>query len=208
MLELSNYIRNIAVFLIFASFVTIISPGEKYERYINLVLGIILIFVVASPLMGVIGALSGSSGGIFADISLQYDRAAMAGQIENADEAGREMIISGYREALTEQMERIVRNHGEFVLHRVDFEIDTRSRENFGKILGIYIVVGKASVAGRTPFITIDPVRIAVGVNTRGELGQNENAETHLAQIMSLKNVISDFYNLDMENIILETRDQ
>ena len=203
MLELSGYIRNIAVFLIFASFVTIISPGKKYEQYINLVLGIILIFVVTAPLMGVIGALSGGSGNIFADVNLQYDRAAMARQIENADEARQEMILLGYRDALTEQMERIVRNHGEFVLHGVDFEIDME--ENFGKILNIYVVVGESSVGSRTPFITIDPVRIG-GVNTRGEPGQN--AETQPPQIMSLKNVISDFYNLDMENIILETRDQ
>ena len=201
MLELSNYVRNIAVFLIFASFVTIISPGKKYEQYINLVLGVILIFVVTAPLAGVIGALAGGSGDIFRDIELSYDRAMLARQIESGGEAQLEMILAGYKDALTEQMGRIVRNHGEFELVGVEFDVDTG--ENFGQILAVRAVVTEAT-GGRTPFIHIDPVRIAIGVNDRG--GDRDREHVESPQIMSLKNAVSDFYNLDIENIILETR--
>jgi len=202
MIELSNYVRNIAVFLIFASFVTIILPGKKYEQYVNLVLGIILIFVVTAPLAGVIGALAGGSGDIFRDVGLTHDRAVLARQIESGGEAQLEMILSGYKEALTAQVDRIVQSHGEFELIYVEFDVDVG--ENFGEILAVRAVVGE-SAGNRTPLISIDPVRIALGVNDRGQATEGRDVES--PQIMSLKSAISDFYNLDIENIILETRD-
>jgi len=73
--EIGDYIRNIAMFLIFSSFVGIIMPGEKYKQYVDLALGIILILVIIAPLGNVITALGGD---VFSDISLSYDRALMA----------------------------------------------------------------------------------------------------------------------------------
>ena len=203
MIEIGNYVRNIAVFMIFSSFIGIIMPGEKYKQYVDLVLGIVLIFVIIAPLGGIIAGLSGGSGDIFSDINLSYDRAVMARHIESAEEAGLEQILSNYREALTEQLRRIVGNHA-FTLHHAEFEIDTG--EDFGKILHLHLVVSQGE-ASSARLVRIDPVRINPAINTRGQAQTAENGDVETPQIMSLKNVISDFYNLDMSNIILEMRD-
>jgi len=199
---LANYIRNIAVFMIFASFVTIICPSKKFEQYINLVLGIIMIFVVAAPLAGIITSITGSSGNILRDMHINYDRAVLARQIADADQAGRDAIIAEYRSALTEQLRRVVDTHGTFSLQDAYFDIDVD--ENFGKILSIHAVLTTRTV-GRQPLISIDPVRIEIGIGTRGLPASSDATES--PQILTLKNAISDFYNLDMSNIILETRD-
>jgi len=198
MIELSNYIRNIAVFLIFTSFIKIISPGGKYDKYINLILGIILIFMIATPIFSIIGWISG--GGTLPDLSVQQDRAALVRQIEDSDAAGQEMILDAYREGLAARLRHIVDGHGEFVLVESLFEIDRE--ENFGDIKSLHMIVDK--IGGSMPFISIDRVRIDFGVNTRGQPQEDGDAEPW--QIMSLKNLISDFYNLDMQNIVIETR--
>ncbi len=46
---MADYVRNIAVFLIFTSFVGIILPNGKYKSYCNLVLGLILILIIIKP---------------------------------------------------------------------------------------------------------------------------------------------------------------
>ena len=201
---LSDYIRNLAMFLIFSSFISIISPGKKYEQYINLVLGIILIFILTAPLAGVVNALSNSSGDIFADINLAYDRAALARQISYADAANQDLILSIYKEGLTEQTRRLVENHGEFYLEEAFFEIDVD--ENFGDILSIHLILSEVGVSQR--FLRIDPVRITPVIGGRGER-QAEAAESDVENphILSLKNLLSSFYNLDKRNIILEARD-
>ncbi|MDR2166333.1 MAG: stage III sporulation protein AF [Clostridiales bacterium] len=203
MLELSNYIRNLAVFLIFASFVTIITPGKKYEKYLNLVLGIILIFIITAPLAGVINALAGSSGDIFADISLAYDRAAMAAQIDRADQEGREAILALYREGLTDQTRRLIDSHGEFSLVAANFQIDTEN--NFGEILSMHLIL--APTQANTPFLRIEPIRIPPTIDNRGEPATQASDNVESPHIMSLKNLLAGFYNLALDNIILETID-
>ena len=204
MTALSDYIRNLAVFLIFASFINIINPGKKFERYINLVLGIILIFVLTAPLAGVINALANSSGDIFADTMLNYDKAALAKHIENADGAGQELILQMYKDGLTQQAKRLVENHGSFSLSHADFEIDT-GQKNFGEILSMRLTLQSADNKGS--FVRIEPVKIQPILGNRGEPVETEQNLVESAQIMSLKNLLSGFYNLDMQNIILETTD-
>jgi len=209
MAELSNYIRNIAIFLIFSSFVSIIMPGEKFKQYIDLLLGIVLIFVVIAPLGGIIAGLSGGSGDIFRDIGLEYDRAVLSRQIEWAQEAGMEAVLQNYHDGLTEQLQRIVGNHG-FTLENAEFKIDT-TQENFGTITSLNAVLTPGHASGQS-LINIDPVRINTTIGQMGQDPQRHSAahgenDAESPQIMSLKNVISDFYNLDIANIILETRD-
>ncbi|MCL2353931.1 MAG: stage III sporulation protein AF [Defluviitaleaceae bacterium] len=202
MTHIADYIRNLAVFIIFSSFISIINPGKKYEQYINLVLGIILIFIIISPLSGIINAFAGSSGDIFADISLSYDRAALARQIEQADQSQRELIISIYKEGLTAQIERLIDNHGYFTLDYASFSID--ERENFGEIITIHLFL--IEIERARAFIRIDPVRIDPIIGSRGEPRQTGAENQAAPEILSLKNLLSSFYNLDMQNIILEVR--
>ena len=201
MIELSNYIRNLAVFLIFSSFITIITPNKKYENYINLTLGIILIFLIIAPLSGIINAFNTSSGDIFADISLSYDRAALAQQIAAADQAGQENILALYREGLTDQTRRIIDNHGEFELIAASFQIN--QLENFGEITAMHLILSERGA--NRPLIRIDPVRITPAINTRGEPAPQSDNHVENPHIMSLKNLLSSFYNLGVDNIILET---
>lgn len=203
MTALSDYIRNLAVFLLFASFITIINPGKKFEHYINLVLGIILIFVLIAPLSGVINALAGSSGDIFADITLAYDRAAMARQIEQADQQQQEVIIALFIEGLTQQTQRLVDNHGHFYLENVNFSINTS--DNFGEILEMHLILRRRDQ--NVPFIRVEPIRITPTIGTRGEPQQNDEDIGENPHIVSLRNLLRDFYNLANDNIILETMD-
>jgi hypothetical protein len=200
MQAVSEYIRNIAVFLIFSSFITIISPGKKYEPYINLVLGIILIFLITIPLTGVINAIAGSSGDFFSDATLQHERAVMARQIEDAGRAQIDAILESYIRSLNQQLSRIVSDHG-FTLHYADFEIESGLSEglDFGAILSMRITVSEDDVP--LPLIRIDPVRILPAVNTRGQPVPSEIEES--TRIISLKNAISDFYNLSEDNIYI-----
>jgi len=204
MTALSDYIRNLAVFILFSSFISIIIPGKKYEHYINLVLGVILIFLIIAPLSGVIAALSSSSGDIFADTALAYNRAALARQIEAADQAGQEAILALYREGLAEQAGRLIDNHGHFSLLAANFQINS-GPENFGEITSMHLILSPKDTT--TPLVRIEPIRITPAINTRGEPAPQNDTAVECPHIMSLKNLLASFYSLAADNIILETRE-
>jgi len=111
--------------------------------------------------------------------------------------------LAAYHEALTEQLRRLIAAYGYFALDTARFAVDTG--ENFGEILHIWAVLTNVDDR-QTPLIVIDPVRISPEINTRGQAAAMD-AGGENPQIMSLKYLISDFYNLAYANIILEMRD-
>jgi len=193
--------QNIALYLILTSFVSIITPQKKFKQYIDLCLGVIFIFIVLSPLTGFINAISGSDN-MFSDISLRYNQHLLQNQIYEANSEHIGRIMTNFEVGLLEQLHRIVDAHGEFTVLQAQFFISDNI-EAFGQLLGLQMAVSNIESTARTPFITIEPIRIAPNVNTRGQRPElNEDIET--SQILSLKSIISDFYNLDKQNIIIE----
>ena len=196
----SAYVQNIAIFLILTSFISIIMPQKRFKQYIDLCLGIIFIFLVTSPLSGILSAITGGGQNIFADIELSYNRAVIQAQIDAADEVSRERIVADFEAGLKAQLDRLIETQGYSVVF-ADFDIDATA-ENFGRILSLELVVSQEA-AGGIPFISIDPIRITPSINTRGETPYAPDFEDN-GHILSIKSIISDFYNLDMDNIMLE----
>lgn len=47
---MEDYLRNLAMYLIFDAFIGIILPSDKYKKYISLVSGFILILIMLTPI--------------------------------------------------------------------------------------------------------------------------------------------------------------
>lgn len=44
------YFRNIVIFIIFSTFVSLLLPSNKYKQFIDLVMGLILVSIILSPI--------------------------------------------------------------------------------------------------------------------------------------------------------------
>jgi len=204
MAELSNYVRTIAIFIIFMSFTVIIIPENKYEKYIKLVMGIMLVAVIVGPLAGVLARFGG-----IGDFSLAgmpaIDMRQIDEQIANASTEQIEQILAIYHADLAAHLERLVNTGSQYTFIDGFFDI-ARNEDNFGQLLGLRLTVTTAQQhAGG--MITIDPVRIDISVNTRGLGRQGDSSENvENEQVMALKNLIADFYNLDKTSIHVSIR--
>ena len=204
MTELADYVRNIAVFIIFMTFVSIIVPENKYEKYAKLIMGIVLMGIVISPLAGIVGRLSDSGGFVLNGMPL-IDMRQIETQITSASEFQIDSILTAYQADLTTHLRRLVENSSEYSLLDAYFDIG-RSEENFGKILGIHLTVSPHPPHNARGLITIDPVRIDISVNTRGLGRQTEQENVENEQMLALKNLIANFYNVDIESIHVSIR--
>jgi len=209
MAELSNYVRNIAVFIIFMGFVSIIIPGDKYEKYVNLVMGIILVFMALSPMTRIFGNVAAGEILPFSVVTETASLRSLEQDIQSAGNAQAENIIANYHAELIAQLERLVNTGSEYTFIRGRFDIDV-SQEHFGRILRLDLTVSQTSAtspasAGQSRnLVNIDPIRIEVAVNTRGENRGNteQNGQSvESGHMVSLKNLISNFYNMDTGNI-------
>lgn len=201
---LSEYVRNLGMFLLFMTFVSIITPNSKYKGYINLIMGFMLIFVIISPISNVVASSFITLEDIFAEVGIEINSNNNMENITTKQEffesSQRAIILDSFKRDLIVQIEGILQEKG-FSATKVSLDIDD-SEEKFGDIKSIYIhMIDMDKEENRTSIIQIERISInRVGnidnVNSNDEMSQSE-------EVKNLKNYISDFYNLSVDNIYI-----
>lgn len=187
---LSAYVSNIVYFVLFATFVGIIAPHSKYKQYINMMLGLVLIILVAGPVRDWLGGEVPPVNQIFAGIG--------AG-------AGEEITdFSRYEDMQLDMVRKTYNQYAEKQIHallsgrtRLDIvSVEIIASVDLGEIQEIYAVMkekeGEKKESGQR-LIRIEPVRRS----SPDEQPDEPNAD----EIKSIKKIISDFYNLSADNI-------
>jgi len=193
----SGYVAGIAVFIIFAGFVSMIAPQKKYKEYIDLVMAFGLILVLITPISSAIGFLSGSSG--FSNLTMTT-AGVVPPNAAHIEQTQLSLILEQFSGELTAHLERIVDNNGQFSMASSRFYLDDNI-DNFGAIRGVSVWIReRGEEQGETasrPFIRVE--RIEVTPFTRNTPIEETEAED--SRIISLKNAISNFYQIRNEHI-------
>ena len=169
-----DYLRNIAYYLVFMAVVGVIVPSGNYKKYIALVMGIMLIGVVLRPLTTFIERPQLPMTNLFGNV-IPPDISEHGSHIEPA-----------FHYQLSNQVRALLLRNG-FELVSAEWE----TAEDFTYIRQVNLDVRIIEVEPTSrPFIRVEPVRISPYQPSE------EPEETKV-----IKNLISDFYNMDVGNI-------
>ncbi|MDE6357054.1 MAG: stage III sporulation protein AF, partial [Eubacteriales bacterium] len=98
-----DYIRNIIIFLLFTSFLQIIMPNDRYKNYIQLILGMVLIFIMVKPAKDLFKNFEKI------DFSKSYEETFTAEYDEQKYvEIHNEMVYGLFEENIKAQIEKII----------------------------------------------------------------------------------------------------
>lgn len=191
---ISHYIKNIAVFLVFVSFVGIILPNTKYKNYINIVMGFILIFIMLEPVTRLLYGKDNPMDSVMLNMELELEKNIVNNESQYYDDMKNQMIMENFNVLIKQQVENILEQEG----YRVsDFQLTCI--ENTGEIQTLVLTVSKETVEPTAkPFVRIESVKIETSKrkeNPTAAIGEED------PEIKNVKNKISDFYNLSKDNI-------
>ncbi len=216
---ISSYIKNIAFFLIFISFVGIIVPNDKYKKYISILLGFVLIILVISPIKGVFNGEAINFPSMFKELNEAYagQNVEISKENEKYLELRKKAIADNFLAQIRLSLEGLLGNEGVLLKDlTVDFNEET------GELYGLTISAlkkadnsAKPPEKTKKPFIRIEPVEIKPKASEQKASEQNaseqnaseQNTESEAlneideAQIKKVKKAISDFYNMSVDNI-------
>lgn len=174
-----DYIKNIILFLIFTSFIQIILPSSKYRSYINLILGTILIFVMISPLNKMLGNLENIK-----TITIFKEDYKTNINI-NSDkylEVQNKMIKRAFEDNIKNQINTMLKD--EYYVTNINISLyENKYKELFIEKIQLDIVYNNKN-------IYVEPFK---------ESSNNIKDD-------KIKNLISNMYNLDDENIIINLK--
>jgi len=179
-----EYLRNITYYLMFMAVVGLIAPSGNYKKYIAVVMGIMLIGVVINPITAGLGQSSLPMTEIFGNIL----PAPTASQSDHFFWQ-QEQIQAAFHAQLTAQVDALLARNG-YQLISADWE----TSEDFTTIRNIRLQARVVETAPTpVPFIRIKPIRVA----PYQPMEEPEEAR-------EIKNLISDFYDLSVDNIYVE----
>ena len=188
-----EYIRNITYYLVFASVVGIFAPVGKYKKFVNLVMGFVLLLLMVQPLAGFFagrdipvtqwfaGPIPTMNGGLTGNLDAVY-----ASWWDD-------YFSTAFQSQLEAQLSRLLEANG-YTLYSAEFTYSA----DFSQIESVSVHVSVSptySPGERVPFIRIQPPRFE-----RIQIGETPPAETCPHQ-EKVKTLISEFYNLPKSHI-------
>lgn len=184
MVHFYNYIREIILFIIFTSFIQVILPSTRYKSYIHLIFGMILIFIMIEPINSIYNNFKN-----FNISKIDYYKKEI-NTLNNYNEEEYKLLKNNllediFKENIKFQIEKIID-----CKYKIE-EIDIKIQE--GKYQNLIITNINLKLIDRQNKIY---VRSFNENEIKLEKFRNNN-------INDIKKLISDFYNLSIDNIFI-----
>ncbi|MCL2564293.1 MAG: stage III sporulation protein AF [Defluviitaleaceae bacterium] len=195
---LRDYVQNIAMVVIFTSFLGFVLPRGKYKDYIKLITGLVVILAVISPVAVFFDHRSLDDFFREAQRQIGMDIATNTNAIAGGtpfEDTMRRAVLDEYRAGLKTQISLKISNLG-YELREASIYIN-EGNENFGMIEALVLTIAKKEVEEERGLIRVE----RVNVGTIGVRGLENEAADNDPEINAIKNLLSDFYNLSVENI-------
>lgn len=137
-----EWVRNIVYYLIFMTIITNLLPAGKYEKYLRLFAGCILILLVIKPLTGSL-RLEEKINAVFRSVSFENEAGELKGELDGMEQKRLEHLIGRYEASAEEELIRMAGEEGiEAVAASVAIEGDS-TKPDFGKVKKIALKLKK-----------------------------------------------------------------
>ena len=189
---LRNWIMNITVMIIFIMFLDTIIPNNSMKRFINVVVGLLIIVVVIKPFV-LVKDYADSFNSEFLETASYIEQRGSVGNSDEISKFQNQMAVEIFEDSLKNQIVKVVNNcvNSSYKEVSIDLELERDfESKNFGDIKSVAVNLSNDEKA----IIEVDRIRV----------GTNEDAEEN-------KNVINEDkveYNLNDSKIKIEIKDE
>ena len=183
-----EYFRNITYYLLFAALVGLVAPTGKYKKFVNLVMGFILLLLLLQPIRSFMGTQIPVTEWFAGLVPPTH----AAPDMEGTYTLWRDNYLAQAFEAqLSAQVENLLAASN-ITMHSASFTYTA----DFSRITSVHVRVSRREAARqRVPFIRIEPVQI----------NREDPPEDPL--VNEVKNLIAGFYNLPGTHIYVEVEE-
>ncbi|MBT9778917.1 sporulation protein [Clostridium sp. MCC353] len=184
--ELYGWVKNITCYLIFITVAVNLLPNKKYEKYIRLFAGMVLILLVVKPLTGSL-RLEDKISRYFESISFQNEAEELKNDLIGMETMRLAKVIEQYQEAVAGDLEQMAQMEGFYpVSTSVTIEGD-QEKENFGQVTRISMTVSTETGPQET---VVEPVE-------KVEIGNRDQVVKENTSLNTLRKRIEEYYGLE-----------
>ncbi len=199
---ISNVVKSLIVIIIIASFMELILPKNKFQPYIKLVVGLVIIVSVLNPLLKLFRIVPDLEMEILrSQVRLYEDESYVDGHVIRQTQS---LVAKEYKRRIQGEIGKVIGRYSGVEIIGIDLEIvEEIEKDDFGKILSMKIALKPTDEEKENDGIFIDSVVIQVGGEGVPERDNEELSERYVSQIDDIGREISSYFSLEKDSIEL-----
>lgn len=194
-----TWVSNITFFLIFITIVNNLLPNKKYERYLKLFAGMILILLVLKPLTSSI-RLEDTIAYYFESFTFKSESEDFKKEIMGMENQRLQQMINQYEKAVAEDVETMAEEMGFYSKHTKITIEGNREHADYGKVIFIHMGVSRQSEDTSHEIGNIqgvEPVKIGLKQETKSMPAPDEG-------LNKLRRKVGEYYGLQTEDVEIQ----
>ena len=198
---ISEWVVTIISVIIFTTFIEILIPNSNYKRYIDVVMGFLLVVVILTPLTKFIGGQVNFEEGVLR-ASNQFELSTAQNRMGNVQYDNDEAVIRLYKNEIGKQLRNYIEQNTEYTVNDVFIEIDDNGNSpEFGSIKNFDIILEERMENMKPVNKTIKPIQINIPVKKNSNNTVKAGSILISNEINLIKENIGNLYNISEDNI-------
>lgn len=196
---LKNWAQGIVIAIIIGTILEMILPENNNKKYIKTVIGLYIVFTVISPVIsGIMG------GNIKIENYIDVEKYATVSGYANYEQTiileNDSKVEDVYIKTLKQDISTRIKQKG-YNANSINIDIETTSKENYGKILGLYISISESKAQENTININeVNTVKINVSA-TNSTNTTTQLSDVSEGKINEIKEFLMDTYGIEKSKI-------
>lgn len=195
--EIKVWIVNIVTVIIFISFLEILMPDGKMKKYLNLILGFVVMLAILNPVMGLLNSNSYLEDEFF-KISNDLIREEYIFSAKNIESVQQEQLLTLYKSKIIDDIKQRVESKYSVNVLSIDIDLENKNKENIGEINSIKLAIKENEGVKENNEIPI--VSISVFDETQ-DINNDNTFEVGLRN--KIRQDISETYSIENQSIII-----
>lgn len=194
-----EWVMTILSVVMLVTFVEFLLPNSNHRRYINMIMGLMIMMVILKPIMALI------DGGAEFDLAVfrnnqKIEQMTLSNRSQTLELHHYEQMMSLYRENLKKEMIQRLERDG-YQVADIQLEIEEEDQRLLGKIKGVEILL--AEEGKDLPRDAIEVPAIQVNVSLDGKKDNNLPEERILLvnEGEEIVSTVSNYYQIPKEDI-------
>lgn len=198
------WIKSIVTVIILVSFLELLMPEGKMKKYLNLILGFIIMLIILNPIINILNTTESLEDEVF-KLSSDMNKKEYSFSSSNIEKKQRNQLKELYKARIKQDIEYRVESKYDVKVEKVNIEIENSTKEKMGQIKKLELIVNnnrEKSSESAIPIVKIDISDNENSKNIEKNSDSTENIDIDLRE--KIKDDISNIYNLNNTNIMIK----
>lgn len=200
---LTSWIKDIAIVFVIISIIEIMLPNTNMKKYINMIIGFLIIIVIISPFV----RLLNKDLDLKKEINKDFKNRLSIYDDENSEftSTQEQQIEQVYIKKFEKEIKDLVQENTDYYVEEINIYISKNENE-YGGIKDIELILGKNIVKEMEE---VEDELISINNIEKVSIGEQSNILTNIEELEELtdddeiKNIIFENYNISKKNIKL-----